>query len=167
MSPAPCCFESMLIVGQSASYSSTAAALPSPGMMGPGRHQMPAHSPPSANSSSGSMVYPPNMTATTMSAHHAGLSQGMGGVSAGHPDLRLNMPVSQNVSWHQPSAHYSNDLSNAGRGSWDFSQYMDPAATQPGMPQYQRIPSISQSLGYGFMPQQPEWKDYPHRTTHA
>jgi len=111
------------------------------------------------------MGYPPNMTATTLSAQHVGLSAGMGGVSAGHPDLRLGIPVSQSVSWHQPSANYTTDLS-AGRGSWDFSQYMDPSPTNSGMHQYQRIPSISQSLGYGFMPQQ-DWKDYPQRTTHA
>ncbi|KAL1305419.1 hypothetical protein AAFC00_002305 [Neodothiora populina] len=166
------------IIGKySASYSSTAAALPSPGMIAPGRQQMPAHSPPSADSSGATMGYPGNMTSTALSAHHAGLSGGMAGVSAGHPELRLGIPVSQSVSWHQPSTHYTNDLSAAGRGSWDFSQYLDPSPTNPGMQQFQRIPSISQSLGYGFVPQQQQqqqhqpqqqdWKDYPHRTTHA
>lgn len=154
-------------VHQSASYSSTAAAMPSPGMIG--RPQMSTHSPPSVNNPNVTMGYASNMTPTTMPAHHAGLSSaGMGGGSAGHPDMRLNMPVSQNVSWHQPSAHYTNDLGTANRGSWDFSQYMDPSGNAPGMSQYQqRIPSISQSLGggYGFVPPQ-DWRD-PHRTTHA
>lgn len=137
---------------------------------------MPGQSPHSAGSSGSSMGYPANMTPTSLSGHHAGMSVGMNGVSAGHQDLRLGIPVSQQgVSWHQPSNHYTTDLANGGRSSWDFTQYLDPSPTSANMSQHyqqppqqqQRIPSISQQLGsvYGYAPQ-PEWKDYPHRPAH-
>ncbi|GAB7357705.1 hypothetical protein MBLNU459_g0371t1 [Dothideomycetes sp. NU459] len=157
------------IIGKySASYSSTAGALPSPpGVPAQGRQQMHASSPPSAGSSNGSMGFAQSMAAANLSPHHAGVSAGMNHVSAGHPDLRIGIPPSQNVSWHQPSQNYTTDLSSAGRASWDFSQYLDQASpTGNSMQPYQRIPSISQSLGFNFVQPQ-EWKDYPQRTTHA
>lgn len=113
------------------------------------------------------MGFAQNMAATTLSPHHAAVSAGMNNVSGGHPDLRIGIPPSQNVSWHQPSQHYTTDMSSAGRGSWDFSQYLDQTSPGTGMHTYQRIPSISQSLGFNFMQQPQDWKDYPQRTTHA
>lgn len=80
----------------------------------------------------------------------------------------------QGMSWHQPSSHYTTDL-NGGRGnSWDFSSsYLDAtggagaagAQQMTGGPQmrYERIPSISQSIGYnGFY--MPGTADYQRST---
>lgn len=104
---------------------------------------------------------------------HGGPAVGMPG-SQGAADMRVPLPtphLGQGISWHQPSANYTSELPQ-GRQSWDFS-YMDPSgasgAAQTG--HYNRIPSISQSLGfpvgsaYYMSPQ--DYKDFNQRTTHA
>lgn len=163
-------------MNQSASYSSTAGALPptaTPASMSGSSSGHQRVSPPSAHSSAGSLQYPPHMAASTMSSH-AGNQAGLGS-SAGVHDLRLAMPtpnLGPSMSWHQPSNNYTTDLSQS-RGSWDFGHYVDnnsPAVTTPS--QYRRIPSISQSLGLGngnsyFMPPSQDNRDYWPRPTQA
>ncbi|OJD34383.1 transcriptional regulator medusa [Diplodia corticola] len=141
------------IIGKySASYSSTAGALPTPVVSGYGggghsdsgaelRHTA---SPRSASSSATSSAYPTGMTSTALSPSvktSAGLGQ-----SAGPPDLRVSVPQlgtggSSLGPWatmqHAP-AQYSTGLpAGAGRNSsWDFAAYIEPAGgsttTLPG-----------------------------------
>ncbi|CAK4033931.1 Hypothetical predicted protein [Lecanosticta acicola] len=157
------------IIGKySASYSSTAGLLPTPGasnylpvsraseaILDP----RPAASPRSTSSSAtshGHAYAAQSMQASMYPPHAVGVA-GLGiGPSAGHPsshpDLRLAVPTSagaQTTSWHQPSSHYTSDMA-AGRG-WDFGGgYMgaSPAATglpgtAPAYPYQQRIPSLT------------------------
>lgn len=175
--------------GQSASYASTAGTLPNSAGAGPSytaaaqvpdarmeqtHHQHQRHhvaSPHSTVSSAPSHhghVYAPTMPATystnAMGPTAAGIGLGLG-PSAGHPppDLRLTVPVTtaanQTTSWHQPSAHYSSDLSaTGGRGSWAFpttadymgQQQVSPVTGMPGSAQgyhqqqsYPRMPPMS------------------------
>jgi hypothetical protein len=90
---------SLLTHSQSASYSSTAGALPSPSSVAPSRHQLHSSSPPSVTSNT-SMSYPTSMTATSMPMHQSNISAGMGAMSAGLGDSRLMMQQQQ-----QPHAH--------------------------------------------------------------
>ena len=134
----------------------------------------PTVSPPSASSSAAALQYQSGMPASTMSPHVGG-SVGLAGPT-GPADLRLSAPnagMGQSISWHQPSAHYTTELSSQ-RPSWDFSGFMDNGlapvtAGQSGPITYNRIPSISQSLGFPqfLMPSQ-EYKDYnSQRATQA
>ena len=159
-------------MSQSASYSSTAGTLPSaPPAAGPSyapaaatqvsehAHARPVASPQHHPASSAAASHGPYAYAPAMTGHHsyhttssaigpgaAGLGIGPG-PSAGHPppDLRLSVPVTtmgQTTSWHQPSAHYSSDLSATSAGgaratSWSFPavDYMGAAAAPAtGMP---------------------------------
>ncbi|GAB7359042.1 hypothetical protein MBLNU230_g5114t1 [Neophaeotheca triangularis] len=174
------------IIGKySASYSSTAGALHGPatsaysatgrasdaGMEQHHQSQRRAVSPRSTSSSAPSHghAYPPSMSTHVYSPHapigSAGVGLGLGPQpSAGPPELRLAVPgavsdsTGQTTSWHQPSTHYSNDLSasaSAARGSsWDFAAYMPintpiSGAGLPGSTQYaqqyptSRVPSLS------------------------
>ncbi|OMP82209.1 hypothetical protein BK809_0006519, partial [Diplodia seriata] len=136
---------------QSASYSSTAGALPTPVVSGYGggghsdsgtelRHTA---SPRSASSSATSSAYPSGMTSTALSPSvktSAGLGQ-----SAGPPDLRVSVPQlgtggSSLGPWgatqHAP-AQYSTGLPvGAGRNSWDYATYIEASpggsTTLPG-----------------------------------
>ena len=85
---------SMLTRSQSASYSSTAGALPSPSSVAPPRHQLHSSSPPSVTSNT-SMSFPTSVTATSMPMHQSNLSAGMGAMSAGLGDSRLMMQQQQ------------------------------------------------------------------------
>lgn len=85
---------SMLTKFQSASYSSTAGALPSPSSVAPPRHQLHSSSPPSVTSNT-SMSFPTSVTATSMPMHQSNLSAGMGAMSAGLGDSRLMMQQQQ------------------------------------------------------------------------
>lgn len=142
------------IIGKySASYSSTAGALPTPvASYGAGGHSdtgaelRHTASPRSASSTAAaaSSVYPSGMTSTALSPNlktSAGLGQ-----SAGPPDLRVSVPQlgtggSSLGQWgtaqHAPPPQYSTGLSaGAGRSSWDFAAYIEasPAGstTLPG-----------------------------------
>lgn len=137
---------------QSASYSSTAGALPTPGAgAGPGfsggrpsdvaieqPQTRPMASPLSTSSSATSHgnAYAPNMAANVYSSQAMGpTGLGIGAVAA-PPDLRLTVPLtatSQATSWHQPAANYASDLS-AGRGSWDFPGAYMSASPATGLP---------------------------------
>jgi hypothetical protein len=75
---------------QSASYSSTAGALPSPSSVAPPRHQLHSSSPPSVTSNT-SMTFPTSMTATSTPMHQSHGSAGLGAMSAGLADSRLMM----------------------------------------------------------------------------
>lgn len=163
-----------LTLSQSASYSSTAGAMP---------QQMPSAVGYSRGSDAGmrQMVSP---LATTGPSHayasamttqaYAGGSAGYG-PSAGPPDLRLTVPA---AGGYQPASHYSTSelsaVSNGGRGnSWDFGTYISasPATGLPGsaqathyqygigagQPQQQRVSSLAahsaQSMNEGrFLP---------------
>jgi hypothetical protein len=138
---------------QSASYSSTAGALPAHGAgPGPGYSSgrasdvgieqpqtRPIASPLSTSSSATSHgnAFAPNIAANVYSTQAMGPT-GLGiGTPAGPPDLRLAVPVtatSQATSWHQPSANYTSDLSATGRGSWDFPGTYLTASPATGMP---------------------------------
>jgi hypothetical protein len=138
---------------QSASYSSTAGALPAHGAgPGPGYSSgrtsdvgieqpqtRPIASPLSTSSSATSHgnAFAPNIIANVYSTQAMGPT-GLGiGTPAGPPDLRLAVPVtatSQATSWHQPSANYTSDLSATGRGSWDFPGTYLTASPATGMP---------------------------------
>ena len=85
---------SVLTESQSASYSSTAGALPSPSSVAPPRHQLHSSSPPSVTSNT-SMSFPTSVTATSMPMHQSNLSAGMGAMSAGLGDSRLMMQQQQ------------------------------------------------------------------------
>ena len=181
---------------QSASYSSTAGALHTPGTgAGPsysasrnsevGIEQpqaRPVASPMSTSSSATSHgnAYAASMTANAYASSTMGAA-GLGiGPAAGPQDLRLTVPVSaanQTTSWHQPSAIYSTDLSASGRGSWNFpGPYMtaSPATGMPSsVPSYQysdRVPSLTSQA---IMPTQARFvplQDYEvqsHQTSSA
>lgn len=168
----PCC---LLTVDQSASYSSTAGAIHSShsasASSGSNSLERPTVSPPSAGSSAGAMQYSSSMPSTNMSphlghGHHVGLAgtQGPADMRVGVPGPLNNMP--QSISWHQPSANYTTEMSQP-RASWDFSAFVDSNPNSAGG-NYNRIPSISQSLGYPQYYMQPsEYKDYNQRTTQA
>jgi len=85
---------SVLTESQSASYSSTAGALPSPSSVAPPRHQLHSSSPPSVTSNT-SMSFPTSVTATSMPMHQSNLSAGLGAMSAGLGDSRLMMQQQQ------------------------------------------------------------------------
>jgi hypothetical protein len=85
---------SVLTKTQSASYSSTAGALPSPSSVAPSRHQLNSSSPPSVTSNT-SMSFPTSMTATSVPMHQSNISAGMGAMSAGLGDSRLMMQHQQ------------------------------------------------------------------------
>ena len=123
---------------QSASYSSTAGALHTPGAAGPSYPasrasdssveppQRPAASPLSTSSSTPSHPYASSIP-NPYSAHavtSAGMAVTPGvALSAGPPDLRLAVPVSapgHGPHWHQPLPHYSNDPSAPARGPWEL-----------------------------------------------
>ena len=145
--------EQTLTCLQSASYSSTAGALPTPGAgAGPGYssartsdvgieqpHARPIASPLSTSSSATSHgnAYAPNLAAAVYNSQAMGPT-GLGiGAATGPPDLRLSVPVtvtSQATSWHQPSVNYSSDLSATGRGSWDFPGTYYSASPATGLP---------------------------------
>ncbi|KAB2572510.1 hypothetical protein BFW01_g8998 [Lasiodiplodia theobromae] len=128
------------IIGKySASYSSTAGALPTPVASGYGgghsdsgtelRHTA---SPRSASSSAASSTYPSGMTSTALSPSvktSAGLGQ-----SAGPPDLRVSVPQlgtggSSLGQWgatqHAPPQYSAGLPAGAGRNSWDFAAYIE------------------------------------------
>ncbi|GME42615.1 hypothetical protein GTA08_BOTSDO10104 [Neofusicoccum parvum] len=133
------------IIGKySASYSSTAGALPTPvaSYGGAGhsdtelRHTA---SPRSASSSAASSAYPSGMTSTTLSPSiksSAGLAQ-----SAGPPEMRVSVPHlgsggSSLGQWgaaqHAPPQYSTGLSAGAGRNaSWDFATYIEasPAGT--------------------------------------
>ncbi|KAG9685959.1 hypothetical protein KCU95_g12019, partial [Aureobasidium melanogenum] len=102
------------IIGKySASYSSTAGALPSPSSVAPPRHQLHSSSPPSVTSNT-SMSFPTSMTATSMPMHQSNISAGMSAMSAGLGDSRLMMQQQQphaqqqqqTQHQYQPQHHY-------------------------------------------------------------
>lgn len=149
-------------MSQSASYSSTAGTLQTPGLStyamsrptdaGAIDHR-PLASPRSASSStSHGHAFATPQIPQQMYTPHAGMPTGLGiGPSAGQADARLTVPTSagaQATSWHQPSAHYASDLAGTGR-DWSFSGYLSsPATGLPGTAQsyapYQhRIPSLT------------------------
>ncbi|KXT08765.1 hypothetical protein AC579_4930 [Pseudocercospora musae] len=167
----------------SASYSSTAGAL-HPGASGyaaarpsdAGMDQRAAASPRSASSSaaSHSHVYAPPPMPNPYSPH-AAMQSGLGiGSSAAYSDPRLAVPTSagaQTTSWHQPSAHYSTDLSGT-RQDWSFGvgQYLSasPATGLPGTaqsyPYQQRIPSLT---GPAAMPAEARFVPLHDYETHS
>ncbi|KAK5175575.1 uncharacterized protein LTR77_000714 [Saxophila tyrrhenica] len=185
------------IIGKySASYSSTAGALHTPGAGASSSsysasraseiglehpHSRPIASPHSTSSSATSHgnAYAANM-ATSAYALPAMGPTGLGiGPSAGPPsDLRLTVPTSathETTSWHQPSAHYSSDLS-ATRGSWDYPHTYLSASPATGLPSsaqsYQfanRIPSLSAHPGIAdtarFVPLQ-QYEDHQQQQGH-
>ena len=126
---------------QSASYSSTAGALPTPVASGYGgsghsdsgtelRHTA---SPRSASSSAASSAYASGMTSTVLSPSiktSAGLGQ-----SAGPPELRVSVPQlgtggSSLGQWgatqHAPPSYSTGLSAGAGRNSsWDFATYIE------------------------------------------
>lgn len=122
---------------QSASYSSTAGALPTPVASGYGsggasegdlRHTA---SPRSASSSAASTAFASSMTSTALSP----TSKASGGLgqSAGPPDLRLTVPQlgsggSALGQWGQTApSQYTTGLS--AKSSWDFASYLDAPGT--------------------------------------
>lgn len=144
---------------QSASYSSTAGTLPASAGAGPSyaaqvpdaridqqqqRHIASPHSAASSSAASHGHAYAPVMGGASYPPNAMGPgAAGLGiGPSAGPPppppDLRLTVPATtQATSWHQPSAHYSSDLSaSAHRAAWFPTDYMSAAAASPaaGMP---------------------------------
>ena len=140
---------------KSASYSSTAGALPTPGAgAGPGYsggrpsdvaieqpQTRPGASPLSTSSSATSHgnAYAANMVYASQAMGATGL--GIGAV-AGPPDLRLAVPAtSQATSWHQPSANYSSDIS-AVREHWPFPATYMTASPATG------LPTTAQSYAY-------------------
>lgn len=149
-----------LTMSQSASYSSTAGALHTPGASSytvnrpsdVGLEQRTIASPHSTSSSTASHGHayaPAHMQHSAYPPHAAGAA-GLG-PSAGPPDLRIAVPTSagaQTTSWHQPAAHYTSDLAGGG-GTWDFRTYMgaSPATGLPGSaqsyPYQQRISSLT------------------------
>ncbi|KAK8207051.1 hypothetical protein IWZ01DRAFT_352950 [Phyllosticta capitalensis] len=126
------------IIGKySASYSSTAGALPTPVASGYGsggasegdlRHTA---SPRSASSSAASTAFASSMTSTALSP----TSKASGGLgqSAGPPDLRLTVPQlgsggSALGQWGQTApSQYTTGLS--AKSSWDFASYLDAPGT--------------------------------------
>ena len=181
---------------QSASYSSTAGALHTPGTgAGPSYSSSrssevgieqpqtrPVASPLSTSSSATSHgnAYAASMATHAYAANVMGPS-GLGiGPAAGPQDLRLTVPVSaahQTTSWHQPSATYSTDLSATGRGSWEFPSTYMHASPATGLPssahsyQYSdRVPSLtSQAVMPAqarFVPLQ-HYEDQSHQTSSA
>ncbi|KAK4544622.1 hypothetical protein LTR36_004194 [Oleoguttula mirabilis] len=177
---------------QSASYSSTAGALhptagpsytapraPDAGVEQQQQYQQrPVASPRSTSSSVTSQghaahVYASSMTTNAYSPHVAA-PIGLGlGPSAGPPTTDMRLAVSavsaagQTTSWHQPSAHYSHDLSSTTTfrtpsTSWDFGgSYMSSSPVtglptsaqayqyqpQPAQQQQQRFPSLTSQTG--------------------
>ncbi|KAI7187950.1 hypothetical protein KC363_g5727 [Hortaea werneckii] len=166
------------IIGKySASYSSTAGLLQSAAGPGYTAHPGPdagidhqhraAVSPRSTSSSTTSHAahgYPSAVLPTNAysPAHgHIGTpvtaAGGLGlGPSAGPPDLRLAVPGSTASSttlpsWHQPSTHYSSDLSSSATlrtpstGTWDFGgNYLHGSAVSPAT----GLPSSAQAYDY-------------------
>lgn len=171
-----------LTMSQSASYSSTAGALHTPGASSypasrpsdVGLEQRPAVSPHSQSSSTASHGHayaPVHMQHSAYPPHAAGAAGLGAGPSA---DLRIAVPTSagaQTTSWHQPAAHYASDLATG--GTWDFRTYMgaSPATGLPGSaqsyPYQQRISSLT---GPGAMSEHTRYSDYDgqsHPTTNA
>lgn len=134
------------MMDQSASYSSTAASMPTaigPASASSGR---PTASPPSANPIQAQIRY-------SMAQN----SLGPIGSAGQMPKSNLG----QNVSWHQPAQSYATDTGPGPRSSWDFSGWQQnpgQSGLAPPSVQYnsQRIPSISYFSGI-----------YDQRTTHA
>ncbi|PNS17038.1 hypothetical protein CAC42_5002 [Sphaceloma murrayae] len=133
------------IIGKySATFSSPAASLPSsmPSIGGPANA---SRSPqPAATNSSAMMHYPAHtMAPTTLT------SQPMMAVSSAPPAT-----MSQGVSWHQPTTtgYMSGDTASS-RPSFDFTNFLDngnPMSMGGAGGRHERIPSISQSLGYNY-----------------
>lgn len=139
---------------QSASYSSTAGALPAPissgySTGGPSKGAMDSHrnaSPRSVASSAASRAYTPSLTSTSLSPNIK-TSAGLEG-SGGHGNMRVSVPqmdptgqaMSQwGATGHHQMAQYSTGLGTTGRTSWDYGPYLDP---NPGS----AVPSATQSL---------------------
>lgn len=115
------------------------------------RHVASPHSTASSAASHGHVYAPGPYSTAAMGPGGLGI-----GPSAGpSADPRLAVPVTtaanQTTSWHQPSAHYSNDLSSSGRwyGATDYL-HAAPATGMPGSgayQSYQRFPPMtSQSM---------------------
>lgn len=130
-------------------------------------------------------TYPGRPSAST------GLGIIAGGITpsaAAAPDVRLTVPppaASQATSWHQPSPHYSHDVSGPIRGTaWDLSSpYMHPSSAMgmpsglphstPSHPNYTaNMPPMQMSghpampVGARFVPLQ-NYQDHSHQTSHA
>lgn len=171
-----------LTMSQSASYSSTAGALHTPGASSYSvsrpsdviLEQRTAVSPRSTSSSTASHGHayaPPHMQHSAYPPHSAGAAGLGAGPSA---DLRIAVPTSagaQTTSWHQPTAHYASDPATG--GTWDFRTYIGaaPATGLPGSaqsyPYQQRISSLT---GPGAMPEHTRYSSYDghgHPTTNA
>ncbi|PSK40047.1 hypothetical protein B9Z65_7987 [Elsinoe australis] len=130
------------IIGKySATFSSPAASIPSSmPSLGHGSANT-SRSPQSATTtSSGLMQYPGHsMAPTTL------VSQAMMPVSAAPPPA-----MSQTVSWHQPTTGYMSGETGSGRPSFDFTSFLESGNSLPMGGRHERIPSISQSLGYNY-----------------
>lgn len=174
---------------QSASYSSTAGALPTPvgsGYGGSGHADAGAElrhtaSPRSASSSASSSAYPSGMTSTALSPNvktSAGLGQ-----SAGPPELRVSVPqlgsggssLGQWVTAQHAPPQYSTGLSAGGarNSSWDFAAaYIEasPAGstTLPGGPglQLQRTDMGSEGV-QGSVAGPEAYQQYGQRTSRS
>jgi hypothetical protein len=143
-----------IISKYSASYSSTAGALPAPissgySTGGPSKGAMDSHrnaSPRSVASSAASRAYTPSLTSTSLSPNIK-TSAGLEG-SGGHGNMRVSVPqmdpTGQGMSqWgatgHHQMAQYSTGLATTGRASWDYGAYLDPNPASA-------VPSATQSL---------------------
>ncbi|KAL2026490.1 hypothetical protein VTO58DRAFT_102470 [Aureobasidium pullulans] len=128
------------IIGKySASYSSTAGALPSPSSVAPPRHQLHSSSPPSVTSNT-SMTFPTSMTATSMPMHQSNVSAGMGAMSAGLGDSRLMMqqqqPHAQQQQHHQHQYQQQHQYQHQGQQPPSHQAHAHQAP-QPGISWHQ------------------------------
>ncbi|KAF2197548.1 hypothetical protein GQ43DRAFT_475351 [Delitschia confertaspora ATCC 74209] len=133
-----------IISKYSASYSSTAGALPAPISSSYSTNPrtqaaLDAHrntSPRSVASSAASTAYTPSLTSTTLSPNmraSAGLEGSAGMDPTGHSMSQWT------TSSHHQVPQYSTGLGTTGRGSWDYGAYLDPTPATA-------VPSAAQSL---------------------